>query len=50
MSDFKPYRRSQIGELRPFVPGETLSEVSISAEDRKAGSPKEGDAWDAPWS
>jgi len=43
-SEFKPYRRKQIAELRPYVPGEELSErVSISAADRDAGSPKEGD-------
>ena len=43
-SEFKKYRRKQIAELRPFVPGEELSDrVSISASDREAGSPKEGD-------
>ena len=43
MTEFKRYRRKQIAELRPAVPGEDLSHVSISAEDRKAGSPKFGD-------
>lgn len=43
MSEFKQYRRSQIAELRPYVPGESLDRVSISAPDREAGSPKEGD-------
>ena len=43
-SEFKQYRRKQIAELRPYVPGEDLSErVSISAGDRDAGSPKAGD-------
>ena len=43
-SDFKQYRRKQIAELRPYVPGEQLNErVSISATDREAGSPREGD-------
>ena len=43
-SEFKPYRRKPITELRPYVAGETLNErVSISATDRDAGSPKEGD-------
>ena len=43
-SEFKKYRRKQIAELRPYVPGEELSQrVSISAGDREAGSPKEGD-------
>ncbi len=37
-------RRSQIAELREYVPGEVLSErVSISTSDREAGSPKAGD-------
>lgn len=44
MSEFRPYRRSQIAELRPYVPGEVLdARVSISAADREAGSPKPGD-------
>lgn len=44
MSEFSPYRRRQIAELRPYVPGEDLGErVSVSAPDREAGSPKEGD-------
>ena len=43
-SEFKKYRRKQIAELRPYVSGEELSDrVSISAGDRDAGSPKEGD-------
>ncbi len=41
---FTKYRRSQIAELRPYIPGEDLSErVSISAADKEAGSPKKGD-------
>lgn len=43
-SEFKPYRRRQIAELREYVPGEVLPEgVSISDPDRLAGSPKLGD-------
>lgn len=44
-SQFAQYRRKQIAELRPYVPGEDLivERVSISAEDLKAGSPKAGD-------
>ncbi len=43
-SEFKKYRRKQIAELRPYVPGEELSDrVSISQADRDAGSPKKGD-------
>ncbi len=41
---FTKYRRSQIAELRPYIPGEDLSErISISAADKEAGSPKKGD-------
>ncbi len=40
---FSQYRRKQIAELRPYVPGEDLRRVSISEEDLKAGSPKPGD-------
>jgi hypothetical protein len=44
MSTFKPYRRKQIAELRPYVSGEDLSDrVSVSAPDKEAGSPKPGD-------
>lgn len=44
MSDFKQYRRKQIAELRPYRSGEILhGAVSVSAEDRAAGSPKPGD-------
>jgi len=42
-SQFKRYRRKQIAELRPYVPGEPLDRVSISHADREAGSPKPGD-------
>ncbi len=40
---FKSYRRKQIAELRPYVPGESLRHVSISKPDLEAGSPKPGD-------
>lgn len=43
MNEFKQYRRTQIAELRPFAPGERIDGISISREDREAGSPKEGD-------
>lgn len=44
MSDvFKKYLRKQVAELRPYIEGEGLGDVSVSAEDRKAGSPKPGD-------
>jgi hypothetical protein len=43
MSNFVQYRRKQIAELRPWLPGDDMAGVSVSAEDAKAGSPKEGD-------
>ena len=43
MSDFKQYRRSQIAELRPYAGEDLATSVSVSEEDRKAGSPKPGD-------
>jgi hypothetical protein len=43
MAEFARYRRKQIAELRPYVPGENLAGVSISDVDKEAGSPKQGD-------
>ena len=43
MGEFKDYRRRQVAQLRPWVEGEDLSYVSVSPEDRKAGSPRAGD-------
>lgn len=43
MGKYKKYRRTQIAEMKPYEPGEDLGDVSISAADRKAGSPKRGD-------
>lgn len=44
MSEFRRYRRKHIAELRPVVPGEILDiRISISDEDRRAGSPRFGD-------
>jgi hypothetical protein len=40
---FKQYRRKQIAELRPYVEGEPLNDISISVADRDNGSPKIGD-------
>jgi len=42
-SEFQQYRRSQIAELRPYVSGESMDGISISAPDKEAGSPKAGD-------
>jgi hypothetical protein len=40
---FKPYRRKQTTELRPYVPGENMMGISVSEADKLAGSPKLGD-------
>lgn len=41
--EFAKYRRKQIAELRPYMPGEKLVGVSISSTDKMLGSPKDGD-------
>jgi len=43
MAEFTKYRRTQIAEMRPYETGENTESISISSEDRKAGSPKNGD-------
>jgi hypothetical protein len=43
MSGFYQYRRKQIAELAQWVPGTDMTDVSVSAEDQRAGSPKVGD-------
>ena len=43
MTTFKKYNRTNISEMRPFHKGEKLKSVSISDEDKKNGSPKNGD-------
>jgi hypothetical protein len=40
---FQQYRRKQIAELRPYVPGEPMDGISVAEVDRAAGSPKAGD-------
>jgi hypothetical protein len=40
---WRQYLRKQIAELRPYVPGEDMSKISVSLADRNAGSPKAGD-------
>ena len=37
------YKRKGLSEMRPYIAGEDVSHVSISAPDKEAGSPKEGD-------
>lgn len=43
MVEFTQYRRTQIAEMTPWVPGFDMTRVSVSAPDRVAGSPKPGD-------
>lgn len=43
MSYYTQYRRKQIAELRPWVRGDCMVDISVSEADRKAGSPKPGD-------
>lgn len=43
MADFQRYRRKEIAELRRYVEGEDLSQVSIGVAMRSMGSPKAGD-------
>lgn len=43
MPEFKRYRRKQIGEYRPYMPGEDLAGISVGEDDKKNGSPKAGD-------
>lgn len=40
---FVQFRRKENAELRPYVPGESIDHVSVSATDAAAGSPKLGD-------
>ena len=42
-SNFKLYRKSGLQKMRPYIPGEVLSYISISKEDEENGSPKVGD-------
>lgn len=37
------YKRKGLSEMRPYIAGEDVSHVSISAPDKENGSPKEGD-------
>jgi hypothetical protein len=42
-NEFQRFRRKQIAELRPWVPGDDMAGVSISDADRANGSPKRRD-------
>lgn len=41
--DWRQYRRTNVAEMRPWSPEVDMERVSVSAEDRIAGSPKVGD-------
>ena len=44
MSEFKPYLKTAVTYMRPYVEGEELdSRVSVSEADREDGCPKLGD-------
>ena len=40
---YKQYRRTQIAEMADWHPRFDMTDVSVSAADQKAGSPKIGD-------
>jgi hypothetical protein len=40
---WKKYRRPGITEMRPWLPDEDITGLSISADDFRNGSPKMGD-------
>lgn len=40
---YQRYQRKQFAELRPYVPGEDLTGVSVSKADADNGSPQPGD-------
>ena len=43
MDRFKKYRKTQIGEMRPYIQGESMENISITPEDFRSDSPKLGD-------
>lgn len=43
MPEYRKYRRTAIAEMADWTPGFDMTDVSVSAEDQKAGSPKAGD-------
>lgn len=43
MPKYTKYRRTQIAEMTPWVPGMIMIDVSMSLPDLQAGSPKVGD-------
>lgn len=43
MNDYQQYRRTAIAEMADWEPGFDMTDVSVSAADAAAGSPKAGD-------
>jgi hypothetical protein len=43
MTEFAKYRRTQIAEMTPWLPGLDMTRVSVSLPDGEDGSPKAGD-------
>ena len=40
---WKQYKRKGLSEMRPYIAGEDMTQVSISAQDKENGSPQVGD-------
>lgn len=40
---FRRYRKKQLAEMRPYVPGEPTTHIAINEVDRANGSPTSGD-------
>jgi hypothetical protein len=43
VDDYTRYRMTQLAEMTPWAPGFDMTNVFLSAEDERAGSPKAGD-------
>jgi len=43
MEVFKKYRRTNIAEMRPYIPGESLKDISVSEQDNAFLVPSEFD-------
>ncbi len=43
MTEYRPYRRTAIAEMSDWTPHVDMVGVSVSDQDRAAGSPKQGD-------
>lgn len=43
MDEYLRFRRTQIAEMMPWREGYSIEGISVSEEDRKNGSPEEGD-------